>query len=328
MNSLGSRRQEGFSLIEVVIATGVLLAISGIVTSAVLRMTSAQQTIWNRTEMHSGVRSATELLQQEIGQAGRTTLPSSGITTLSTTVSSTSTTATVASTNGMFIGELLIFAPKGIDSNDSSTAEETVKVTQINSNQITINQITSTGVTASNFHYSHQAGAIVKPSGGFGSGVVSPFITNGSSATKLKLYGDINGDYNMVYIEYRCDTTNGSLYRTVLPWDASPSLKPANPTADLVLLSNITQNPPVTTGGTPLPCFQYQMDPFNNYVLDVAVTLTVQSQSPDPITKVKQTETKALLNVSPRNVISAWQSAGGNVDRVQPMPATITALLP
>ena len=38
-------------------------------------MTNQQQTIWNRTEMHSGIRGATELLQQEVGQAGRITLP-------------------------------------------------------------------------------------------------------------------------------------------------------------------------------------------------------------------------------------------------------------
>ena len=38
-------------------------------------MTSAQATIWNRTQMHSGIRGATEVLQQEVGQAGRVTLP-------------------------------------------------------------------------------------------------------------------------------------------------------------------------------------------------------------------------------------------------------------
>ena len=30
-----------------------------------------QATIWNRTQMHSGIRGATEVLQQEVGQAGR-----------------------------------------------------------------------------------------------------------------------------------------------------------------------------------------------------------------------------------------------------------------
>ena len=61
----------GFSLVELLVATTVLLLVSSIVTSALLQMTQSQTTIWNRTEMHSGIRGATELLQQEVGQAGR-----------------------------------------------------------------------------------------------------------------------------------------------------------------------------------------------------------------------------------------------------------------
>src|SRR5437868_3248580 len=69
------RSEAGFTLAEMLIATGLLLVISSIVTSALLQMTNHQQTIWNRTEMHSGVRGATELLQQEVGQAGRIAIP-------------------------------------------------------------------------------------------------------------------------------------------------------------------------------------------------------------------------------------------------------------
>ena len=57
------------------------------------------------------------------------------------------------------------------------------------------------------------------------------------------------------------------------------------------------------------------------FVLDVAVTLTVQTQQIDPITKQYQTETKALLNVSPRNVFNAWELAGiGYTERIQSTP--------
>jgi hypothetical protein len=67
----------------------------------------------------------------------------------------------------------------------------------------------------------------------------------------------------------------------------------------------------------------------NTYVLDVAITLTVQTQTRDRITNAFQLETKALLNVSPRNVFNVWQLASAGVtNRVQPMPATVTALLP
>ena len=65
----------GFSLVELMISIGIFLVISGVVTQALLQMTNSNRTIWNRTQMHAGVRSATELLQQEVGQAGRISLP-------------------------------------------------------------------------------------------------------------------------------------------------------------------------------------------------------------------------------------------------------------
>ena len=87
------------------------------------------------------------------------------------------------------------------------------------------------------------------------------------------------------------------------------------------------------------PCFQYQVKQIGTcpgvfptcrtYVTDLEVTLTEQTEYKDPTSKQFQTETKALLNVSPRNVFNAWELDGaGQVVRVQPMPPTITALLP
>ena len=64
------------------------------------------------------------------------------------------------------------------------------------------------------------------------------------------------------------------------------------------------------------------------FVLDVAVTLTVETQQIDPVTKQKQTETKALLNVSPRNVFNAFSLASiGYTDRIQSTPVSVTSLL-
>jgi len=52
----------------------------------------------------------------------------------------------------------------------------------------------------------------------------------------------------------------------------------------------------------------------------VSLTLTVQTQNVDPKTRQLQTETKALLNVSPRNVFDAWLLGGGAVTtRLQPV---------
>ena len=106
----------------------------------------------------------------------------------------------------------------------------------------------------------------------------------------------------------------------MVAWNAAS--KPA-PSAAQVLLSNLLANP----GNA--PCFTYQRDAASNaYVLDVAVTLTVQTQQIDPVTKQFQQETKALLNISPRNVVSAWALHGAHYDnRVQPTPANITNVL-
>jgi hypothetical protein len=92
----------------------------------------------------------------------------------------------------------------------------------------------------------------------------------------------------------------------------------------LVLLSNIVPNP----NGT--PCFSYQTSTVNanTYVLDVAITLTVQTQDRDPVTGQFQTETKTLLNVSPRNVFNVWALASiGETNRIQPMPASVQVLI-
>jgi prepilin-type N-terminal cleavage/methylation domain-containing protein len=323
MSNARDRSQAGFSLIELLISTGILLMITSVVTSGLLQMTRSQRTISNRTDMHSGVRSATELLQQEVGQAGRITVPAP--ITLSAAVIENDTTAILSSVAGLFVNELL-----SIDATDPTVFNnkpETVQITAINTGtrEITVKHVSSKGVVTDRFQSKHWAGAAVTATGGFGTGVVPPAAPigtypNGSTGSVLKLYGDINGDGNMVYVEYVCDTANGALYRNMMAWNAAskPALTPAN-----ILLSNILANPAQTVGGPSLPCFQYQMDLFGNYVLDVAITLTVQTQQIDPVTRQFQRETKALLNVSPRNTIGAWQSAGVNQNRVQPMPDTI-----
>ena len=196
------------------------------------------------------------------------------------------------------------------------------------------------------FWYNHAANAPVAVRGSFANGIVAPSppspLPHGSDANHLKLFGDINGDGRMVYIEYICDngdivgvTPTFNLYRNVMAFDTLPASKPVVNNS-MILLSNVHQNPP-DAGGNPRPCFQYQypnptLIPVQGvqttFVLDVAVTLTVWTQSIDPVTKQFQTETKALLNVSPRNVFFAWELAGiGYTDHVQSTPASVSQLL-
>lgn len=327
------RSESGFSLVELLVATGLLLVVSSIVTGALMQMTSAQTTIWNRTEMHSGIRGATELLQQEVGQAGRISLPGTVTLVNAVTAAETSTacdagnptvnavTKTLATTSTTEPATSGIFANAAAGSYMLMTTmdgdvQETIKIGSVPS---------GTTITAC-FANQHNANTVLMPLGSFATGIIpNSGIVNGSNPTVLKLYGDINGDGKMVYVEYTCDTTARNLYRKVMQLtDVKTSVTDSD-----ILLSNIIANP----GGT--ACFTYQAVAMTvqgttmTFILDVAVTLTVETEQIDPITRQKQTETKALLNVSPRNVFNAWMLASiGYTDRIQSTPATVTALLP
>ena len=343
------KSESGFSLMELMISMAVMLLISGAAVTALLKMSTTQSTIWNRTQMHSGIRGATEVLQQEVGQAGRVTLISGSAACtsntsapcLNQTVTGDTTavqTVNVTSICGMFIGEQVTV--------DVGATQETVTITQINggtadptSTQCPLGSTVTAGNITGKFEQNHPQYASIQALGGFHAGIVPTTTTNGSTAAVLKLFGDINADGNMVYVEYSISpacictgtctpsTTTGNLYRNSMSWNKATKTPAA---ASQILLSNITQNPNGTA------CFTYQPQttdtPYtvngNTYITDVAITLTVQTQLLDPVTKTYQTETKALLNVSPRNVFNTWELvSSGSTERVQPTPATITALL-
>lgn len=290
----------GFSLPELLVSVSITLVLMGAVTSLLINAAQTSRTVWNRTEMHSAVRGATELLQQEVGQAGRVALPTA--VTLAAASGTGSRSVAVSSSTGMFVGEKLVVGT-GADA-------ETVTLTAV-----------SAGSMTAVFSSNHAAGAPVSAIGGFPSGIVPPDMANGSTGAVLKLYGDVNSDGAMAYVEYTCDTANKRLYRNVTGF--ASAVKPPLASA-LVLLSNIVPSP----NGT--PCFSYQTAVVNGntYVLDVAITLTVQTQDRDPVTGQFQTETKTLLNVSPRNVFDVWTLASiGETNRIQPMPASIVALI-
>jgi type II secretory pathway pseudopilin PulG len=345
--------ETGFSIIELIVAMGVLLTVSSIVTTALLQMTNAQSTIWNRTEMHSGIRGATELLQQEVGQAGRVTLP--GRVTLAEAIDVVGGAAPAASA---------ICNPGNPTANTVTVQVETtagapftavsgmwavtgppnsyIALTTLdgdNQETVLVGAIPSATTISVCFSKPHSIDTVLAPMGGFATGIIPPEppdplatppypgYPNGSTATKLKMFGDINGDGDMMYVEYTCDTVAHKLFRQVIPLDSMDAKLP--PTDAEILLNNIQDNP----GGT--ECFKYQTTSMlvqglsASFTLDVAITLTVQTEQIDPVTRQYQLETKALLNVSPRNVFNAWSLASiGYTDRIQSTPVRVTSLLP
>jgi prepilin-type N-terminal cleavage/methylation domain-containing protein len=312
------QRDDGFTLPEMLVAIAILTIVSGTVMKGILDVSDVSRTVSNRTDMHSGVRNATELLTQEIGQAGRITLPgrvtlsaASAMSTTSLTVASTATD--LAATTGMFPGQHLLLG--------TGDTQEPVVVSAVNGATITLSE----GLV-----WDHVANEPLVVVGGFREGVVPPVASgylNGSTPSVLKIFGDIHDDGRMVYVEYTCDLVNGRLYRNSMAYDGG--VKPM-PTVEQVLIDNIQQNPPDPTNGTITPCFTYQVQTVvaQPYVVDVAVTLTILSQNIDKNTGTFHRETKALLNVSPRNVFNVWQLASlGMKDHIQPIPPVVTQLL-
>jgi len=296
-------------MIELMISVGILMTISAMMMRGTLDMTALNTRQSNRSEMHAGIRNATALLQQEVGQAGRLAFPAAVTVPAAIPLGDQWVVVSPSVTN-MFIGQKLVIVKGAL--------EEIVTVASINP---TNNSIRATFVQA------YMAGAHVMPAGGFAEGVIPTTRTNGSTATKLKILGDVNSDGSLVYVEYTCDWTAGRLYRNMMAYDAAA--KPAL-TVEQVLLDNLLPNPP-DPDGTARPCFTYEQRTFNGttYVINVAIMTTVRTDERDKTTGQFQTVTKALLNVAPRNVFNVWQVASLNYkDRIEPLPASVLALLP
>jgi type II secretory pathway pseudopilin PulG len=315
--------QFGFSLLETMLALLVLLIVTVIVMSGMNAMMNTQSRIGNRTEMHAGVRDATELLQQEIGQAGKVSLgdPTANVTLASAVAVGSSSLSFNTST-----GVAPTVYPSEVLTVDVGANQEVV----------TVDPTSSSSAPTATFVYAHAAGAPVVALGAFSTGIVPPAAApasypNGSTGTVLKLYGDLNSDGKMYYVEYTCQqgtpTNPGALYRNEVLITAAS--KPAVDST-MTLLNNVLPNPP-DPSNNPVPCFNYQVAALgSSYVVtDVAVTLTVQPQNADPQTGTLIPETKALLNISPRNVVEVFDTAKlVDPTRAQVMPASVTNLLP
>jgi Tfp pilus assembly protein PilV len=318
------KKQAGFSMMETLVALAVLFAVGGIVMSGMVQLMRTQGTIANRTDMHTSVRSATELLQQEIGQAGRVSLasPTANVTLSAAVVAGAGATA---------------FTLIASDNSAVTVYQNEVLTVDLGATQEVVTLASGSGASGTAlFQNPHAAGAPVSVLGAFATGIVPPATlcgaaACGSSATVLKLYGDINGDGKMVYVEYTCTpgtaAAPGNLYRNQMLVTAGAKAAVDN---TMILLNNVLTNPN-DPNGNPVPCFTYQVQPLGagTCVTDVAVTLTVQTQNKDPQTGQFQQETKALLNVSPRNVVEVYDTASlTDPLRAQPMPDSVTALLP
>ncbi len=299
MTRIRQRAEKGFSLLELMVSMVVMMVVAG----GVFQALNFYQKTYQRTEisadMHDNLRSAIDLIIQEAGQAGSLNLGTTlGTRQLTNGVALGSPVAQVVlmnDTTGIFPNEKLLV--------DAGGSQELVTITAVGANSVT-------GVFAN----SHNAGAQVNAIGVFPEGIL-----NTSTANKLQLFGDLNGNGTLVYVESTCNYVAGgpgTFTRSVTPVGLG-AINPAD-----VLVDNLISNP----GGT--PCFQYPAAPpvvsgftFTN---QVGVTLTVQTATKDALTGSFLTMTKSALDVVPRNIQMGLDMANaGLTDRLQPKPNPI-----
>jgi prepilin-type N-terminal cleavage/methylation domain-containing protein len=305
----------GFSLLELLVSITVLVVISG----GVLSVIGFYQKSFGRTEirsdMYENVRGVAELMEQEIGQAGLVSLPTSTLTS-AVAPSVLAQTVNVSSTTSMFVGEQLLV--------DAGNSEELVTVTAL----------TATTIKAI-FAKAHTIVPTAPPItalGVFHSGIVPPLTADGSTANVMNIFGDINADGSLVYVRYTCtpgtSAAPGTLTRSVTT--IVPGVNAIS--ASQTLLSTLI-------GGAGLACFQYVSQASTSgftFVSNVGFTLSVQATRPDPQTLQYSTMTKSFLNLAPRNVLAGLEWANNNTGitpalcpnnsscRLQATPANVT----
>jgi hypothetical protein len=303
---------QGFSLAEMLVSLTVMLVVTG----GIIALLSVHAQTYGRTElqsdMYENVRGVAELMEQEVGQAGLVNLPATA-PTLSAAIAANpaAQTVNVSSTASMYQGEQLLI--------DAGTNEELVTTTAVGASTIS-------GI----FGKAHASGATISVLGIFPNGIVPPGATDGSTSVAepgvgvLNLYGDILGDGSLVYVRYTCDTssTPGTLSRSVTT--INPGINSIS--TSQTLLSTLIPNP----GGT--ACFQFTSytatlnSTTYTIVTNVGLNISVRSLNPDPVTGQYLTMTKSFLDLSPRNLLAAFEQANaGNAGRLQAAPANIAS---
>ncbi len=290
------RAEKGFSLLELMVSTVIMMVVAGGVFQALNYYQKTYQRTESSADMHDNLRSAIDLIIQEAGQAGSlnlgTTLGTRNLPNGVPIGSPVAQLVTVSDTTGIFAGEKLLV--------DAGPSQELVTVTVVGANSIT-------GVFANNHNALAQVNAI---------GVFPEGILGTSTGTKLQLFGDLNGDGTLVYVEYTCNYVAGgpgTFTRSVTPVGLG-AINPAD-----VLVDNLIPNPDGS------PCFQYPAAPpvvaGFMFINQVGVTLTVQTATRDALTENFLTMTKSALDIVPRNIQMGLDMANaGWVRRLQSKP--------
>ncbi len=348
---MARHRERGFSLLELMVSLAILLVISS---AAFLALNQNQKVfVTNSTSgtMYATVRSAAELIAQEIGQAGTLcgiASTSSGPACVNAYLSgvSSATSITISSNQSFYLypGEKLTIDPNSIN-------REVVQISTVSCYLCTTAAVgLQTALKKTHSSGTPPSAAPVTAQGVIWNGVVVPSVDPNTFlryptaspteivSNKLGLLGDINGDGTLMYVEYTCDFNSSQLTRSISTVSVT-SASFTKSTQNDVLVDNLQFIAPSAYTNSFKYCFSFPLptsvdvtnpndSSVKTYPITPQVSLLISVQSPnvDPQTGHQLKFTKSFLNLSPRNSVAALDDGSNNVwETLQELPPSVTS---
>ena len=203
--------QHGFSLIELLVASLVLLALLGGIATLFVSGINYYGGEQRTAQMNGEARTALDIMAMEIAQAGARS-------DFNTTINAAMVGS--AASQDVFVTSSTGFQPGDSVTVDAGADQETVQLTAV-----------GTGSVSGIFLKSHAPGAPIRfyamP---YVSGIVPPagLAPNSSlSTTALSFYGDFYGDGNVYYVEYSYNSATSQITKSITPLSQSIEDTPA-----------------------------------------------------------------------------------------------------
>jgi prepilin-type N-terminal cleavage/methylation domain-containing protein len=334
----GGHRCAGFTLMELLVSLAVFLVISAAVLGSMMDAQRRHRSEELHASLQDKMRAAMEMMVQEIGQAG---LPASGVDVngLAEPIANivhpsaalnpgADQVLTVDSVSGLYPNEFVYV--------DNGSSQEFQQITAISTSgtapQITLdlNQKHS----ANNSAGSCCAATPLYALGTIPGGILpltdpvdsAPPTPGQSSQYQLELWGDLAGNgKSLIFVKYACPTAYPGNF-TRQQWDVQTGTPQT--AAPVVLLDNVIDCK--FTYPDPSTLHTTSVGGGTQMVTSVGISLTIQSQTKDPVTGNYVTLKKSLLTIQPRNIIAAdQQNQSGYTQELQPNPTSgIFANLP
>jgi len=288
------KREDGFSLLEMMVAILILVPIMSAAVSLFSVGVDQHGSEQSSIEANQEARSALDMMTMEIAQAGS---HGDRSTTLTSPIAATSSVQTVpvASAAGLYTGDYLDV--------DTGASRESVKITAVSDNAIS-------GV----FRTAHASGAPIRlfalP---YVEGVIPPAGLGPNSSvavSSLRFFGDINSDGNLYYVEYQYDSNSGRILRSMTPITQTAKNSATS------LLHNISPNSAQ---------FVLNTDALG-VITSIAVSMTVENTWKSG-SKYQQTELSSRVSIPSAVAGSALLSENrtyGGINRLPPTPNRVS----